>query len=68
MIIPKDVKMGRPATDIDGDTVRKLAKLGCTQNEIADFFGVSQSVISERFHVPSRAYGSSGHPAAWPQR
>jgi hypothetical protein len=49
MIIPKDVKMGRPATDIDDDTVRKLAKLGCTQDEIADFFGVTQSVISERF-------------------
>ena len=41
--------MGRPPTEIDGDTVRKLAKLGCNQDEIADFFGVTQSVISERF-------------------
>ena len=41
--------MGRPAKDIDADQVRKLAKLGCTQDEIADFFGVSASVISERF-------------------
>jgi hypothetical protein len=41
--------MGRPAKDIDAELVRKLAKLGCTQDEIADFFGVTQSVISERF-------------------
>lgn len=41
--------MGRPAKAIDGDTVRKLARLGCTQEEIADFFDCSHSVISERF-------------------
>jgi hypothetical protein len=41
--------MGRPAKNIDAELVRKLAKLGCTQDEIADFFGVTQSVISERF-------------------
>ena len=41
--------MGRPAKDIDAELVRKLAKIGCTQDEIADFFGVTQSVISERF-------------------
>ena len=41
--------MGRPAKDIDAELVRKLAKLGCNQDEIADFFGVTQSVISERF-------------------
>lgn len=41
--------MGRPQKDIDGETVRKLAKLGCNQDEIAEFFGVTQSVVSERF-------------------
>jgi hypothetical protein len=41
--------MGRPAKDIDADQVRKLAKLGRTQEEIADFFGCAHSVISERF-------------------
>jgi hypothetical protein len=41
--------MGRPPKDVDSETVRKLAKLGCNQDEIADFFGVTQSVISERF-------------------
>ena len=43
--------MGRPAKDIDADTVRKLAKLGCNQDEIADFFGVTQSVISRAFPI-----------------
>jgi hypothetical protein len=41
--------MGRPPKDIDADQVRKLAKLGCTQGEIADFLGAARSVISERF-------------------
>ena len=41
--------MGRPTKDIDGEMVRKLAKLGCTQDEIADLFAVTRSVISERF-------------------
>jgi hypothetical protein len=41
--------MGRPLKDIDAETVRKLAKLGCTQGEIAEFVGCAQSVISERF-------------------
>ena len=41
--------MGRPAKDIDAERVRKLAKLGRNQDEIADFFGVTQSVVSERF-------------------
>jgi len=34
---------------IDGDQVRRLAKLGLTQRDIADFFGCSDSVISDRF-------------------
>jgi hypothetical protein len=41
--------MGRPAKDIDAELVRKLAKLGCTQEEIADVFDCAHSVISERF-------------------
>lgn len=41
--------MARPRKEIDADEVFKLAKLGCTQEEIGDFFGCSHSVISERF-------------------
>ena len=41
--------MGRPLKEIDGDEVFKLAKLGCTQEEIGEFFGCARSVISQRF-------------------
>ncbi len=41
--------MARPLTPIDAEQVYKLAKLGCTQEEIGEFFGVSQTVISTRF-------------------
>jgi hypothetical protein len=41
--------MGRPPKDIDGEMVRKLAQIGSTPKDIAEFFDCSQSVISERF-------------------
>jgi hypothetical protein len=41
--------MGRPPKDIDAETVFKLAKIGCTQQDVAEFFDCSHSVISERF-------------------
>lgn len=41
--------MARPRKEIDGEQVYKLARLGCTQDEIADFFGVDQATISRRF-------------------
>jgi len=34
---------------IDGDQVRRLAKLGLSQRDVAEFFGCAQSTISERF-------------------
>lgn len=43
--------MGRPLKPIDAEMVRKLAKIGCTQRDIAEFFGVAHSVISERFRT-----------------
>jgi hypothetical protein len=44
---------------IDPVQVAKLARLGCTEAEIADFFGVSQQTISRRFRVEcSRARAS----------
>jgi hypothetical protein len=42
-------RLGRPPKDIDGEMVRKLAKMGCTQEDIAEFFDCTHSVISERF-------------------
>ncbi len=41
--------MGRPLKDIDGEMVRKLARLGCTQEEIAARLECARTVISERF-------------------
>ncbi len=41
--------MGRPRLPIDGETVRKFARIGCTQEEIAGRLGCARSVISERF-------------------
>jgi transcriptional regulator with XRE-family HTH domain len=41
--------MARPQKPIDADQVYRLAKIGCTQHDIAEFFGVDQSTISRRF-------------------
>ena len=35
--------------DISEESVRRLASYGCTQEEIADFFDTSRSVITARF-------------------
>ena len=44
--------MGRPKKEIDEDQVFKLASIGCTYQEIADFFSVDKSTILNRFsHV-----------------
>ena len=41
--------MARPRKNIDPELVRKLAGLGLTQRDIANFVGCSQSLISLRF-------------------
>ena len=41
--------MARPKLEIDDDQVYKLAKLGCTNVEMADFFGCGEATIRERF-------------------
>ena len=41
---------GRPKKyDIDKDQVEKLAALGCTNSEIASFFGCEDSLISKSY-------------------
>ena len=41
---------GRPKKyDIDKDQVEKLAALGCTNTEIASFFGCEDSLISKSY-------------------
>ncbi len=41
--------MARPLAEVDADVVFKLAKIGCTQEEIGEFFGCDGSTISRRF-------------------
>lgn len=41
--------MPRQQIPIDGDQVEKLASYGCTQDDIADFFGCSRATIASRF-------------------
>jgi predicted metal-dependent hydrolase len=41
--------MARPKIEIDEEQVEKLAILGCTNNEIADFFECSKDTIERRF-------------------
>lgn len=49
---------GRPRKELDAEQVYKLARIGCTQAEIADVFGVSQSVISANYRSDyARAQG-----------
>jgi transcriptional regulator len=41
--------VGRKLRKIDPEQVVRLAKIGCTQQEIADILGESQQTISRRF-------------------
>ena len=41
--------MPRPKARISAAQVSKLAALGCSQDDIAEVFGVDQSTISKRF-------------------
>ena len=47
---PKN-KVGRPRAKIDAEQVEKLASMQCTYEEIASFFGVSKSTISDNFRT-----------------
>jgi|TARA_Y100000310_G_scaffold344828_1_gene459826 hypothetical protein len=43
--------MARPKkyTNIEGEEVRKLASYGCTNREIADFYGCSSSLLEKSY-------------------
>lgn len=41
--------MGRKPLPIDAEQVYKIARLGCTHQEIADFFGCHPDTIRDRF-------------------
>ena len=42
-------KVGRPKLNIDPETVRKLARLHCTMQEMADFFGCHRDTLHNNF-------------------
>jgi hypothetical protein len=41
--------VARPRKELDAEAVYKLARLGCTQAEIADVFNVGQATISRNY-------------------
>jgi len=41
--------MARPKLDIDANEVQKLASFGCTNTEIADFYGCDESLIRKSY-------------------
>lgn len=45
----KEKKVGRPKLDIDGEQVTRLARLHCTMQEMADFFGCHRETLRENF-------------------
>ena len=44
-------KVGRPKSKIDREQLENLARLQCTYDEIASFFGVSKSTIHDNFRT-----------------
>ena len=49
-IIQSEVKkLGRPKLDIDPEQVTRLARLHCTMQEMADFFGCHRETLRENF-------------------
>lgn len=49
---------GRPRKELDSEQVYKLARIGCTQADIADIFGVSVSTIKRNYATDcARAQG-----------
>ena len=45
----KEKKVGRPKLDIDPEQVTRLARLHCTMQEMADFFGCHRETLRENF-------------------
>ena len=45
----KEKKVGRPKLDIDIEQVRRLARLHCSMQEMADFFGCHRDTLHNNF-------------------
>ena len=45
----KEKKVGRPKLDIDVEQVKRLARLHCSMQEMADFFGCHRDTLHNNF-------------------
>lgn len=54
-------KVGRPRLNIDPETVRKLARLHCTMQEMADFFGCHRETLLNNFSTEIAKGKSEGN-------
>jgi hypothetical protein len=45
----KEKKLGRPKLDIDVEQVKRLARLHCSMQEMADFFGCHRDTLHNNF-------------------
>jgi hypothetical protein len=45
----EEKKVGRPKLDIDPEQVKRLARLHCTMQEMADFFGCHRDTLRDNF-------------------
>jgi hypothetical protein len=45
----EEKKVGRPKLDIDAEQVKRLARLHCTMQEMADFFGCHRDTLHNNF-------------------
>ncbi len=45
----EEKKVGRPKLDIDPEQVKRLARLHCTMQEMADFFGCHRDTLHNNF-------------------
>jgi hypothetical protein len=54
-------RRGRPLKQIDGEVVRQLAMIGCTNETIAEHFHVHRHTIENRFEYELEEGRSDGH-------
>lgn len=52
--------MARPTKDVDADTIQKLASIGCSNKDIADFVGISHDTLTRRFRAQLEAGRANG--------
>ena len=57
----EEKKVGRPKLDIDAEQVKRLARLHCTMQEMADFFGCHRDTLHNNFSAEINKGRSEGN-------